>query len=89
MSLPGAVFNVYGHPSCSGKEHKAWGPEEKLYLGNRNDFSLLLSTGLAACGRLPFERNRNGVSSIQASDVPLSIMLVARYHTVMGHSPDP
>ena len=47
MSLPGAVFNVYGHPSYSGKEHKAWGPEEKLYLGNRNDFSLLLSTGLA------------------------------------------
>ena len=36
MSFPGAVFDVYCHPSCTEKDYKAWGQVEKRNLSSCN-----------------------------------------------------
>ena len=43
--LPGAGFDVYCHPSCTGKDYKAWGPVEKRNLGSCNGFRYKKSIG--------------------------------------------
>ena len=45
--LPGAGFDVYCHPSCTGKDYKAWGPVEKRNLGSCNGVRYKKSIGTA------------------------------------------